>query len=97
MIWKDVRLHYLNLKSDRQLNLVLEEAAREMWVPAVDFLNAENNAKSRVDSNSKITIMRTGDKEPDNVEMSREGECKRVEFIFCSKCMVEIVMIKNLG
>nr|XP_027218304.1 glycine receptor subunit alpha-2-like [Penaeus vannamei] len=73
MIWKDVRLHYLNLKSDRQLNLVLEEAAREMWVPAVDFLNAENNAKSRVDSNSKITIMRTGAKEPDNVEMSREA------------------------
>lgn len=90
-----MRLHYLNLKSDRQLNLVLEEAAREMWVPAVDFLNAENNAKSRVDSNSKITIMRTGAKEPDNVEMSREGECKRVEFIFCGKCMVDTVKIKN--
>ncbi|XP_037776717.1 gamma-aminobutyric acid receptor subunit beta-like [Penaeus monodon] len=73
MIWKDVRLQYLNLKSDRQLNLVLEKAANEMWVPAVDFLNAENNAKSLVDSNSKITIMRSGDKEPDNVEMSREA------------------------
>lgn len=73
MIWKDIRLQFKNLKKDRQLNIILPEDAKDIWVPVIDFLNAENNQKSEVDNDAKVTIKRLGKKLDDNVELSKEG------------------------
>lgn len=81
MIWKDIRLHFKNLREDRQLNIVLPEDAKEIWVPVVDFLNAEGNQNSEVDLHSKVTIKRLGGKVEDNVELSKEGEKSQCMFV----------------
>lgn len=90
MIWKDIRLHFKNLREDRQLNIILPEDAKEIWVPVVDFLNAEGNQNSEVDLHSKVTIKRLGGKVEDNVELSKEGETLlyALVWLLCSALLV---------
>ncbi|XP_068246671.1 uncharacterized protein [Palaemon carinicauda] len=73
MIWKDMRLMFKNLRRDRQLNIILPSEAYTIWIPTVDFLNAENNQHTLVDNECKITIKRLGQPLPDNIEYSREA------------------------
>ncbi|XP_068246271.1 uncharacterized protein [Palaemon carinicauda] len=73
MIWKDMRLMFKNLRRDRQLNIILPSEANTIWIPTVDFLNAENNQHTLVDNECKITIKRLGQPLPDNIEYSREA------------------------
>ncbi|XP_071521221.1 uncharacterized protein [Panulirus ornatus] len=73
MIWKDQRLQFKHLRSDRQLNIILPTEAENIWVPIVDFLNAENNQHTVVDADCKITIKRLGEPLGDNIENSKEA------------------------
>ncbi|XP_042220632.1 uncharacterized protein LOC121865361 [Homarus americanus] len=73
MIWKDQRLQFKHLRRDRQLNIILPSEAETMWVPIVDFLNAENNQHTVVDADCKITIKRLGEPVGDNIENSKEA------------------------
>ncbi|XP_027218034.2 uncharacterized protein [Penaeus vannamei] len=73
MIWKDQRLLFKHLRRDRQLNIILPSEAQTIWVPTVDFLNAENNQHTKVDQDCKITIKRLGSPLPDDIENSKEA------------------------
>ncbi|XP_045107746.1 uncharacterized protein LOC123502646 [Portunus trituberculatus] len=73
MLWKDERIRFKHLRSDRQLNIILPSEAKNIWVPTIDFLNADNNRQTIVDEASKITIERLGTSLPDDIEKSKEG------------------------
>ncbi|XP_063600616.1 uncharacterized protein LOC134776794 [Penaeus indicus] len=73
MIWKDQRLFFKHLRRDRHLNIILPKEAQTIWVPTVDFLNAENNQHTKVDQDCKITIKRLGKPLPDDIEHSKEA------------------------
>lgn len=47
--------------------------AEDIWVPTIDFLNAENNLQTIVDAASKITIKRLGNPLGDDIHHSKEG------------------------
>ncbi|ROT72649.1 hypothetical protein C7M84_008955 [Penaeus vannamei] len=59
MIWKDQRLS--------------NTFAETIWVPTIDFLNAENNQHTNVDQDCKITIKRLGNPLPDDIENFKEA------------------------
>ncbi|KAK3875259.1 hypothetical protein Pcinc_019858 [Petrolisthes cinctipes] len=79
MIWKDQRLQFKHLRRDRQLNIILPSEAQNIWVPTVDFLNAENNQHTTVDADCKITIKRQGSPIGDNIEHSKEARIYKGE------------------
>ncbi|XP_069974759.1 glutamate-gated chloride channel alpha-like [Penaeus vannamei] len=73
MIWKDQRLLFKHLRRDRHLNIILPKEAETIWVPTIDFLNAENNQHTNVDQDCKITIKRLGNPLPDDIENFKEA------------------------
>nr|XP_053637310.1 glycine receptor subunit alpha-4-like [Cherax quadricarinatus] len=73
MIWFDQRVRFIHLRRDRQLNIILPSEAETMWVPVVDFLNADSNQHTLVDDDCKVTVERHGQPNEDDIEKSREA------------------------
>ncbi|XP_063869502.1 glycine receptor subunit alpha-2-like [Scylla paramamosain] len=58
--WRDPRLSYLNLKTDRTLNMLSEDNKRRIWTPRVFFSNAHGNVFTNLNQGSRVECVQEG-------------------------------------
>ena len=58
--WKDHRLEFHNIKSEPGGNILRSSELEKIWTPTIIFENTDGKAETRVDENSQIMIMKTG-------------------------------------
>ena len=60
MEWKDSRLDYLNLRDERQRNLLSESERSSVWTPSLIFYNTLNKEKTLLDDDSNLFVKKNG-------------------------------------
>lgn len=73
--WKDSRLHYFNLKTDRTLNMLAEESMQRIWTPLVFFSNAHGNVFTNLEQGSRVECLKESDSVEGGAEFTKEGKC----------------------
>ena len=80
--WRDPRLSYLNLKTDRSLNLLSENNKRRIWTPRVFFSNAHGNVFTNLEQGSRVECVQEGDSVVGGPHRTKEGEYTHTPYLF---------------
>lgn len=75
LCWKDPRLNYFNLKTDRTLNMLSEESMKQIWTPMVFFTNAHGNVFANMEQGSRVECLQEGSSVEGDAKFTKEGEC----------------------
>ena len=74
MSWFDNRLLYLNLKEQTSLNALPYSVLRELWNPAISFVNTEGGSSSIVDKEAMMTVNRYSESYSRDITKPAEGK-----------------------
>lgn len=72
--WRDSRLNYFNLKTDRTLNMLSKESMKKIWTPLVFFRNAHGNVFTNLNQGSRVECLQEGSSVEGGAKFTKEGE-----------------------